>query len=54
MYLSIPLGITATFTSELFSSLKIMCPPYPCKLSKVIGSFLGILNFKLHFLCAAL
>ena len=54
MYLLIiPLGITATSTSKLFSSLKIMRPSYPCKLSKKFGSFLGILNFKLYLLCAA-
>ena len=52
MYLSMPLGITATSTSKLFSSLKIMCPSYPCKLRKIIGNFLDILNFKLHLLCA--
>ena len=48
MYLSMPLGITAISTSELFSSLKIMFTSYPCKLGKIIGNFLGILNFKLH------
>ena len=53
MCLSIPLGITAISASKLFSSLKIMCLSYPCKLWKIIGSFLGILNFKLHLLCAA-
>ena len=53
MYLSIPLGITEISTSKLFSSLKSMCPSYPCKLWKIIGNFLGILNFKLHLLCAA-
>ena len=40
-------------TLKLFNSLKIMCPSYPCKLWKIIGSFLGILNFKLHLLCTA-
>ena len=53
MYLPMPLGVTAISTSKLFSSLKIMCPLYPCKLWKIIGSFLGIPNFKLHLLCAA-
>ena len=53
MCLSMPLGITAISTSKLFSFLKIMCPSYPCKLRKIIGSFQGILNFKLHLLCAA-
>ena len=53
MYLSMPLGITAMSTSKLFSSLKIMCASYPFKLGTIIGSFLGILNFKLHLLCAA-
>ena len=53
MYLSIPLGITAISASKLFSSLKITCPSNPCKLSKIIGNFLGILYFKLHLLCAA-
>ena len=48
-----PLGITSISTSKLFSSLKIMWPSYPCKLWKIIGNFLGILNFKLHLLCAA-
>ena len=48
MYLSMPLGITAISTSELFSSLKIMFTSYPYKLGKIIGNFLGILNFKLH------
>ena len=52
LYLSMPLGITAISTSKLFSSLKIMCPSYPCKLWKIIGNFLGILSFKLR-LCAA-
>ena len=53
MYLSIPLGITEVSTSKLFSSLKIMCPSYSRKLWKIIGNFLGILNFKLHLLHAA-
>ena len=53
MYLSTPLGITEISTLKLFSSLKMMCLSYPCKLWKIIGSFLGILNFKLHLLCAA-
>ena len=52
-YLSLPLGMTAISTSELFSSLSIICPSHPCKLQKIIGSFLGILNFTLHLLCAA-
>ena len=53
MYLSIPFGITEISTSKLSSSFKIMCLSYPCKLWKIIGSFLGITNFKLHLLSAA-
>ena len=53
MYLSMPLGITAISTLKLFNSLKIMCPSYPCKLWKIIGSFFGSLKFMLHLLCAA-
>ena len=52
MYSLIPLGITEISTLKLFSSLKIMWLSYPCKLWKYIGNFLGILDFKLHLLCA--
>ena len=34
-----PLGITAISTSKLFSSLKIMCPSYPCKYEKLLVVF---------------
>ena len=47
------LGIMPISTSKLFSSLKIMCPSYACKLGKISGNFLGTLNFKLYLLCAA-
>ena len=46
MSLSMPLGIPATSTSKLFSSLKIMWPWYPCKLWKIVGSFLGTLTLN--------
>ena len=50
MHLSIPLGISEISTSKLFSSLKIMCPSYPCKLWKIIGSFsLVIINLLLKY-----
>ena len=53
MYLPMPLGITAISKSKLFSTLKIMCPWYPSKLWKIIGSSFGSLKFMLHLLCAA-
>ena len=53
MYLSISLGITEISTLKLFSSLKSMWPSYPCKLWKIIGSFLGSYKFMLQLLCAA-
>ena len=53
MDLSIPLEITSISTSKLFNPLKIMCQSYLCKLWKIIGIFLGILNFKLYLLYAA-
>ena len=45
MYLSMPLGVTATSLSKLFSSLKNMWPSYPCKFWTIIGSFLGNFGF---------
>ena len=51
IYFSIALGITSIVTSKLFSSLKIKCPSYPCKLWKIFGSFLWSLKFKLRLLC---
>ena len=53
MCLSMPLGITAISTSKLFSSLKTMCPSYPCKLRKIVGSFLGNFSFLSQLSCAA-